>query len=161
MSWHRVVNMISRAVVVLVNDVLKGQALQVQTSATDYCDNVERLQNYGFSSVPLPGAEAIVLHVGATADHPVAVVVDDRRTRPTALLPGDVVVWDTTGQRIHLTAARVVVQATGTIELAGTSAVPLDPLTTGVVQGQCIDMFTGQPFASLGQTSSVVLAKKV
>lgn len=158
--WARLAGLVTRAVVTVVNDVLQAQGLQVALSGTDLADDVERMQNYGFSSVPLAGAETIILRVGGTADHPIAIVVDDRRTRPTGLAPGDVVVYDTNGNRVHLTAGRMVLQAAGTVDLGGASATPLDP-TTGVVTGECLDTFTGLPFATLGQMSAIVRARKV
>lgn len=94
--------MVSRAVVSIVSDAFKRQNLQLSIYDDEVVDDVERFQNYGFSSVP-KGGEAIVLSVGGKRSHLVAVVVDDKETRPTELKAGDTVVYHTEGHRLLLT----------------------------------------------------------
>lgn len=87
----RVRLMVARGVVKLVDDARKMQSLQVSVQADVVRDKVERFQEYGFTSVPLKDAEAILLAVGGNTAHLVCVAVDDRRYRPTTgLAPGDV-----------------------------------------------------------------------
>ncbi|SUG97515.1 baseplate assembly protein [Salmonella enterica subsp. enterica] len=82
---RRVRLMLARAVVNVINDGRKVQNLQVGLLDDEESDEVERLQNYGHFSVPLPGAEALIACVGAQRDQGIAVVVEDRRYRPTIL----------------------------------------------------------------------------
>ena len=100
---RRVRLMIGRAVVNIVNDALKVQNVQVGLLDDEESDNVERLQNYGQISVPLAGAEAIVACVGAQRDQAVALVIEDRRYRPTNLIAGDTGIYHYEGHRIRLT----------------------------------------------------------
>lgn len=87
----RVRLMVARGVVKLVDDARKMQSLQLSVQADVVRDKVERFQEYGFTSVPLKDAEAILLAVGGNTAHLVCVAVDDRRYRPTTgLQPGDV-----------------------------------------------------------------------
>src|SRR3970282_1648324 len=79
--------LIRRAVVHLVNDALGAQRLQVTLLAGELTDGVERMQEYGFSSVPVAGAEAAVLAIGGLRSHLVAIAVDDRRYRPKGGAP--------------------------------------------------------------------------
>ncbi|AUZ67841.1 phage baseplate assembly protein V [Citrobacter amalonaticus] len=95
--------MIGRAVITIVNDSLKEQNLQVTSLDGEPLDDVERPQNYGQFSVPLAGAEAIVLSLGGDTDSAVAVVVEDRRYRPTGLVAGDSGIYHYEGHRIRLT----------------------------------------------------------
>ncbi|NKD22586.1 phage baseplate assembly protein V [Enterobacter asburiae] len=95
--------MIGRAVITMVNDSLKEQNLQVTGLDDEPLDDVERPQNYGQFSVPLAGAEAIVLSLGGDTDSAVAVVVEDRRYRPTGLVAGDSGIYHYEGHRIRLT----------------------------------------------------------
>ncbi|ATX97225.1 phage baseplate assembly protein V [Citrobacter freundii] len=95
--------MIGRAVITMVNDSLKEQNLQVTSLDDEPLDDVERPQNYGQFSVPLAGAEAIVLSLGGDTDSAVAVVVEDRRYRPTGLVAGDSGIYHYEGHRIRLT----------------------------------------------------------
>lgn len=109
---RRVSLMVSRAVVTLVNDALKMQGLQVNLLADVTRDGVERFQNYGFTSNPHPGAEAIVVSVGGNQDHGIAIVVDDRRYRLVGLAEGEVALYDDLGQKVHLTRNGIVIHST-------------------------------------------------
>lgn len=93
---------VSRAVIAIVNDSLARQNLQIRLQADEVADDVERFQNYGFSSVPKAG-EAIVVSVGGKRSHLVAIVVDDKGTRPTGLIAGDTVVYHSEGHQLLLT----------------------------------------------------------
>jgi phage baseplate assembly protein V len=95
--------MVGRAVVTLVNDSLKEQNLQITSLDDEPLDDVERPQNYGQFSVPLAGAEAIVVSLGGDTDSAVALVVEDRRYRPTNLVAGDCGIYHYEGHRIRLT----------------------------------------------------------
>jgi phage baseplate assembly protein V len=107
----RLANLVARAVVELVRDAEGMQELQVSVLDGETRDGLERLQEYGFTSVPLPGAEAAVLFVGGRRDHGLVVAVDDRRHRPTGLLPGEVCLY-------HKDGARVLFKADGSVEIA-------------------------------------------
>lgn len=96
----RIALMISRAVVSLVKDSFAMQGLQVQALAGEVLDDIERFQNYGFTSVPLAGAEAIILSLGGHRDHAVAIAVDDRRYRKKNLAPGEVALYTDEGDYI-------------------------------------------------------------
>jgi len=97
----RIANSIARAVVQLVDDGKKLQLVQLGVLAGEDVDDAERFQNYGFSSVPLAGAEAVVLFPGGDRAHPLLLAVDDRRHRPTGSQPGEVTVYHHTGAKIH------------------------------------------------------------
>lgn len=101
---HRLRLMVSRGVVELVNDSLKCQGLQVSLLSDEVQDDVERFQEYGFTSVPLTGAEALFLSVGANRSHGIVACVTDRRWRPKDLNAGDVCLFIATanGERVYL-----------------------------------------------------------
>ncbi|CAI0743081.1 phage baseplate assembly protein V [Serratia ficaria] len=109
---RRVRLMVDRAVVRIVTDSLGRQNLQVQTLANETNDSVERFQNYGMSSVPPPGAEAIVVAVGGRRSGMVAIAVEDKKSRPRGLDPGDVCVYHSEGHTIFL-------KKDGVIEIRG------------------------------------------
>jgi phage baseplate assembly protein V len=102
---RRVRLMVARGVVSLVTESAKMQGLQLSVLADEVQDDVERFQEYGFTSYPKAGAEALLLAVGANRDHLVAVAVDDRRTRPTDLAEGEVALYTAdNAKRVHLKA---------------------------------------------------------
>lgn len=100
---QRVANLVARGVVKLAGDGTKLQQLQLGVLAGETVDSAEYHQAYGFSSVPLGGAEAVVLFPSGDRAHPLVVAVSDRRHRPTGGEPGEVTVYNNTGARITLT----------------------------------------------------------
>ena len=91
-----------RAVVKLVYDDVKMQELQLALFAGEVRDGVERWEDYGLTSHPIPGAEALVLALGGSTDHCAVVKVGDRRYRLVNLAEGEVALYDDQGQVIHL-----------------------------------------------------------
>jgi phage baseplate assembly protein V len=106
---RRVMLAIGRGTLGPVNDADGLQRSQVTLLAGETRDNVERIQPYGFSAVPLPGADVLVVCVGGNRDHPVIIGADDRRHRPTGMQPGDVCIYSNqTGHKITLKADRTI-----------------------------------------------------
>lgn len=138
--------MIGRAVVLLVNDNTRLQELQVSLLADEVRDQAERFQNYGFTSHPLPGAEAVAASVAGSRDHVVVIAVDDRRYRLRALQPGEVAIYSDEGDKVVIkrggvievtasTKVRLVtplVECTGNLQVAGTITAGVDAIADGV-----------------------------
>lgn len=121
----RIANMIARAVVSRVDDSKKMQIVQISMGDETH-DDIERVQNYGFTSVPQEGAEAAVIFVGGGRDHGLAIAVDDRRYRVKGLQAGEVAVYTDQGDKI-------VIKRGGNIEVTASTKVvinaPLAELT--------------------------------
>jgi phage baseplate assembly protein V len=100
--------MVSRGVITLVNDALKMQGVQVQLLADEVKDNLERFQNYGFTSHPHAGAEGVVVFAGGSRDHGLVIVVDDRRYRLKGLQAGEVALYTDEGDKIVLKRGNVI-----------------------------------------------------
>ncbi|EMO4249234.1 TPA: phage baseplate assembly protein [Citrobacter freundii] len=105
--------MVDRAVVRMVTDSLGRQNLQIQSLADATNDDVERFQNYGLTTVPPPGSEAIVLALGGRRESLVAIAVEDKTCRPKGLDPGDVRLYHADG------LSHITLKAGGLIELKG------------------------------------------
>jgi len=99
---RRVMLMIGRAIVQVIDDETKLQGLQVSVLKGEAMDGVERFQNYGITSHPHPGAEAILLALGGNRSHSVIIAVDDRRYRLKKLAQGEVALYDDQGQVVHI-----------------------------------------------------------
>ena len=112
---RRLALMVGRGVVALVNDALRLQGVQVALLADETRDNVERFQQYGFTSHPHAGAEAVVLSLGGARNHLVAIAVDDRRYRIQALQAGEVALY--TDEDADAPGHRIVLKRGGVIEL--------------------------------------------
>lgn len=121
---RRVRLMVARGVVSLVNDALKVQGVQVQLLPGEVRD-MERFQNYGFTSHPHLGAEACAAFVGGNRDHGIVLAVDDRRYRLKALAQGEVALYtdedQSGGHRIHLKRGKEIHL------IAGASSIVMKP----------------------------------
>jgi len=108
----RVGNMIVRAVVAADDDAPKMQLLKVLGRRGEIKAGLEHLQPYGFAFRVLPpdadgrGAETVALAL--EPDLRMCLPAADRRHRPAGLLPGEVMLHDDQGQRVHLTRAGLV-----------------------------------------------------
>lgn len=100
--------MASRGTVSGVADGGKMQRAQVKLLAGEVRDNVERFQNFGFTSVPLDGAEGVFLSLNGSRDQGVLVVVDDRRYRMSDMQPGESAMHNHLGDFIHVKADRTI-----------------------------------------------------
>ncbi|HEY1035540.1 MAG TPA: phage baseplate assembly protein V [Pseudoxanthomonas sp.] len=96
----------ARAVVRLIKDDESRQRLQVEILKGELRDGVERMQDYGFTSHPLAGCDAVIVCAGGTREQSIAVVVDDRRYR-LLLQPGEVAIYDDLGNAVKLLRDKV------------------------------------------------------
>lgn len=101
---------IGRAVLAMVDDAAVRQQLQLEKHFGTVRDGIERFQNYGFHSVPLPGAAVAIVALAGSEGHLVALAVDDVRGRPTDGQDGDAIQWDYRGQRVWLTDDGIVIE---------------------------------------------------
>jgi phage gp45-like len=115
----RVMHMAARFTLNKGNDISMMQELAMDCMNSEGRKAVERIQSYGFSSVPLPrdeakqgseqsggdseqpkgpAAEGIALFLGGQRNHPVVIGVDDRRHRPMGMKAGENAQYDDQGQ---------------------------------------------------------------
>lgn len=96
----------ARAVVRLVDDSTSRQTLQAEILKDELRDGVERVQDYGFTSHPFAGSDAVIICAGGRREQSIAIVVDDRRYR-MLLQEGEVAIYDDLGQFVALRRARI------------------------------------------------------
>ena len=132
--------LISKALITAITDEdNKIQIVQIDLGNDQATSDVERIQNFGFTSHPKIGAQAIVLSIGGNRDHQIVIVTDDSRFRPS-VSEGDVAMYNSDGLLIELKKDEILMGDGKQTELT-----PLD----GVVTGQTIDSLTGLPLGSL------------
>ena len=117
-----------RAIVTLVNDALQRQNLQIKVLADEGADDVERFQNYGHTSVPPEGSEAIVLGLGGARAGLVAIAVEHKGFRPKGLESGDSCLYHLEGHNLTLRKDGVAeLTAKSVITTAGEQTLTISP----------------------------------
>lgn len=99
---RRVMLSIGRAVLNAVYDGNPSQLVQASMLSGETRDKMERLAEYGFTSVPHPGAQAVAVFVGGDRGHGIVVATGDSRYRLAAMEGGEVAIYDDQGQVVHL-----------------------------------------------------------
>jgi phage baseplate assembly protein V len=84
------------------------QRLQVSLLTDEVRDDLNRYQNYGFASRPLPGAEAVVGAIGGSRNHLIVLVIEDGRHRKRNLEEGESAMYTDEGDYIHMKRGRIV-----------------------------------------------------
>lgn len=130
---RRLRSMANRAQVTGVVESLQRQNLQLQIENDEAVDDIERFQNYGMTSYPPVGSEAVVMALKGSLDQRVAVAVEKKDLRPKGE-QNDVIVYHAEGHQIRLTASgQIIVTATDVIFEAANSFTIISPET--LIQG--------------------------
>lgn len=142
---NRVMMLFGRGVVRAVSDNGPRQQVQIELLKGELRDDLEHMQEYGFTSHAL-GGDAAVAFLGGNREQGIVLVVDDRRYR-IALNPGEVAVYDDLGNRIELLREMVKVTAVQhlevvapTIKLIGDLEVVGNTTTTGTFTNNGVDI---------------------
>jgi phage baseplate assembly protein V len=114
---RRLLMMVGNGRLTAGNDAGVVQRHQVQLGADEVRDNTPRVAEYGFTSMPLPGATAVVVFVGGNRDDGVIIATGDQRYRLTSLVPGEVAIHDDQGQKVHLSRGGIVATSPTKIRL--------------------------------------------
>lgn len=123
----KIANMVARSVVQLVDDKRKLQLVQIGVLVGETVEGgaggAEHFQPYGFTSVPLVGAEGVAVFPNGDRSHPLVIAVSDRRYRPTGGTAGEVSLYTDEGDIIKLGRGHVISLSTsGTLRLGSTAA---------------------------------------
>lgn len=149
-TQQRVMLGIGRAVLNLVSDALRLQEVQISLLEGEVRDGVERVQQYGLTAHPHPGAECVAVFIGGNRDHGLVIAIDDRRHRVRELAEGEVCLYtdeDADGghriilrrdRKIEILAAELTITApivtiVGDVTLQGDLEVEGDIHATGTV----------------------------
>jgi len=100
--------MLARCTLVLSKASAKIQRLQVRLLAGETKDNIEMLEQYGFTSIPMAGASGLALFMGGDRSSGVVLAVGDKRYRLTDLNPGEVAIYNHEGAKVVIKEGRIV-----------------------------------------------------
>lgn len=110
----RVRGLFGRGRVTFVDDSGSVQQMQVRMSGLVTADNRLRVPEFGFTSNPPIGSDALVLHVAGDQSVGAVVATNHQPSRPTGLKAGESMLYSQDGKQIYLTASGgIVVTAQG------------------------------------------------
>jgi len=119
--YDRIQSLVALATTEKADDSTQLQTVKIKADEDELAEGVVRLQNWGLSSVPPTGSEAVVLYEGGRRDSPVVVAVDNATNRKKDLAEGDVTVYDDKDNFILLENGKITVNANGDVEIAADS----------------------------------------
>lgn len=105
---RRITNLVSRGVIRSANDSGGVQVVQLSLLNKEIRDGVERPQQYGFTSVPLPGSEAFVVFAGGNRSHGFVVGTNNRAARKKELQPGEVAIYTDQGDEVYIRRGGII-----------------------------------------------------
>lgn len=100
---------LGKGVLHLVNDAGPCQTVQATFLVGETRDGMERPQDYGFTSHPLPGMQPFAGFFGGDRSNGFVIAMCDRQFR-IKLERGEVAIYDDLGQKVHLTRTGVMVK---------------------------------------------------
>jgi phage baseplate assembly protein V len=110
---RRVLNAVGCGRVKTGNDSGNVQMLQVQLSTNEIKDNTPRLAEFGFTSMPPAGSDAIILFIGSDRSQGAVIATGHQASRPKGLQPGEAMLYNQFGMSIYLTQAGIVIDGGG------------------------------------------------
>lgn len=122
---RRLKMMLGRGIINLIDDSKAIQEMQISLLANETRSSVQRFQNYGVSSHPHDGSEALAVFLGGSRDNGIILAVDDKRYRIKSLEKGEVVIYTDEGDKIHLKRGNNIEIQTGTLEINASSEIKM------------------------------------
>lgn len=106
-----IVRAIGRGRVTLVNDRGPIQTVQVQLSQNELRDDTPRMAEYGLTSNPPAGTDALVNFLGADRNFGVIVATNHQASRPKGLREGETMLYQKNGLQVYLSNDELTVNA--------------------------------------------------
>jgi len=138
--YRRILLVIGRGRIKTGADNGPVQLQQVRLSQFETFDDVPRLSEYGFNSMPPPESDAVLVFVGGNRRDGVIVATGNQQFRMRSLKPGEVSISDNLGQSVYLTRQGIVIDGGGLPVLVhNTPSVTLDTPTVHATGDMHID----------------------
>lgn len=129
-----------RAVLTAIDSTTPIQLVQADGLAGEQLQDNELMQHYGFTSVPLAGAQMIVLPIGGKTAHGIIIATEHIASRLKALKNGEVAIYDDLGQSVYLTRQGIVVNGGGLpVTVMNTPSITHDSPTTHITGDLVVD----------------------
>jgi len=142
--------------VTAVTDTGLIQIVQCRTPL-DVMD-VKRMGEFGFSSSPPVGSDAVIVSLGGDRSSPVVIATNHKSSRHTGLQAGETVLYEQNGAYVKLTATGVEVEANGQpVTVSGATTVTINA-TEGIVMNTPTLKVTGDIIDNSGSNSATLKA---
>lgn len=116
---NRIKAAIGKSLIDAAADDNEIQLVKISGMDNETQPDIERIQEYGMTSNPPIGSEAVVLYLGGNHDHGIVVKTDSGEFRIQSLKSGEVCVYSKFGQKILLDDNGEIVFNDGTDFMAG------------------------------------------
>ena len=111
--YRRIMLMVGRGRIKIGSDNKSVQTQQVRLSQFETFDDVPRLAEYGFNSMPPEDSDAVLVFVGGNRLDGVIIATGNQQFRMRNLKPGEVSISDNLGQSVFLSKSGIVVNGAG------------------------------------------------
>jgi phage gp45-like len=141
--FRRILSATGLARITASRDDTATQVLQLDFGGGEIHDNRYRLAEYGFSSRPLPGADAFVAFPMGDRSGGVVIATGDRRYRLQSLAAGEVALYDDLGHIVKLSRSGISIDGGGhNLTIANTPKVTIagDLEATGDVKAGTVSL---------------------
>lgn len=99
---NKVKSAVGKALIEAISDGNEIQLVKVSGLDNETQSDLERVQDYGLTSNPPIGSEAVVLYVGGSKGHGIVIKTDSGEFRVQSLESGEVCIYSKFGQKILL-----------------------------------------------------------
>lgn len=107
---NKIMLMIGRCILTAVTNSGKTQKVSVTGLNGETISDVERMEEYGFTTYPKKDCEITVVFLGGNRDRGLAICAHDRTYRPKTLSEGDVCLYDYRGTQILISSAGITLK---------------------------------------------------
>lgn len=111
--WRRLQMLAGRGRIKAGDDSGPVQTAQVQLNDKEIRDNTPRVAEYGFTSMPLPGCQALVIFATGDRSNGVICGTNDEAHRLKNLQPGEVALYDDQGQSVWIKRGGIEINCAG------------------------------------------------
>lgn len=139
---------VARGILKLVKDSTGLQIVQIGVLDGEVRSELERFQNYGFTSHAAPGAECVAVFPGGSRAVGYVLAVDDRGVRKKSLAEGEVAVY-------HRDGVTFVLLKNGEMQIKAGTKITLEAPTIDITASTALNL-TAPAIALNGSTSVLV-----
>lgn len=125
--YRRVMLVVGRGRIKTGSDAGPVQQQQVRLGQFETFDDIPRISEYGFNSMPPAESDAVLIFVGGNRLDGVIIGTGHQQFRMRSLKPGEVSISDNLGQSVYLTQQGIVIDGGGLpVLVRNTPSVTLD-----------------------------------